>query len=188
MRPGPVEPPTGTVRQDAPAHLAGGHVVDAAEVAQHLRRWGQPLAAPPRTTIRGRSHRWTRRRPDRARSALHSSAKRLARSLAASSAKRRPSGTSWRPTGERFCCLRWAVQPIRLKTGQIRSSSVWLSLGVRSVGKRSNRARSAASRSSRADVGTPSQSGSSVIASRRKPRRTGSLGRAGSSPPATRES
>ena len=28
-RPGPVQPPAGTVRQDAPAHLARGHVVDA---------------------------------------------------------------------------------------------------------------------------------------------------------------
>ena len=50
-RPGPVEPPAGTVRQDAPPHLARGHVVDATEVAQHLRRGRGLLAPPPGATV-----------------------------------------------------------------------------------------------------------------------------------------
>ena len=41
----------GTIGQDAPAELAGGHVVHTAQIAQHLRRGGGFLATSSRTAI-----------------------------------------------------------------------------------------------------------------------------------------
>ena len=79
----------------------------------------------------------TRRPPDRARSA---STPRRSGSPGPSRRRRRtvsrPAHPVGRPCAERFCCLRLAVQPSCASAGQIRSSSVWLSLGDRSVGKR----------------------------------------------------
>ena len=46
-----VQTPAGAVRQNAPPELAGGLVVDAAEVAQHLRRGRGLLAPPPGATV-----------------------------------------------------------------------------------------------------------------------------------------
>ena len=50
-RAGVVQAPAGTVRQDAPAELPGGQIVDAAEVAQHLCRGRRLLATPPGATV-----------------------------------------------------------------------------------------------------------------------------------------
>ena len=46
-----VEPPPRTIGEDAPAKVAGSHIVDPPQVAQHLGRWRRFLAVPPGAAV-----------------------------------------------------------------------------------------------------------------------------------------
>ena len=46
-----VEPPPRAIGEDAPAEVAGGHIVDPPQVAQHLGRWRRLLAVPPGAAV-----------------------------------------------------------------------------------------------------------------------------------------
>ena len=111
---------------------------------------------------------WTPRSPVRMRTASIPRMKLLAWSFAASSWNNNPSGTCSRPRGERFCWRRLADHPSARSTGQIKSSSVWLSLGDAAAGNRTNRARNLVWTSSSAASVTVSQSGNVLMEPSRK--------------------
>ena len=162
------EAPAGAVRQNAPADLAGGQAVDAQEVAQHLRRRRGLLAPPPERTVE-RSKPSFRLHDIEAVLVVPPLFGETVGTVLRGAVCEQQSVRHVLPAdGREVLLLRLDVQPSRANTGQIRSSSVWLWLGARSKGKRSNRPCNAASRSPSAAPATSCQSGGSVITSRKK--------------------
>ena len=122
------------LREDAPTEASGSQVVHAPQIAEHLSggsRFGLPVGAaverePPALGLDNGEAEFV------ALPFLHKKA--LARAFAASSANNRRAGTSATPRSVRFCWRRLEVRPWRVRTGQIKSSSVWLSFDLCSVG------------------------------------------------------
>ena len=131
-----IEPPSCPISEYAPAKLALGQVVCPAQVAEHLgRRCGLIRVARGRAAS---STAWIRRWRGPYSYRFHSLVRSVSPILGRSVRKQQPVRYVFAPLGAQvFAAASSRSSRAGAETGQIRSSSVWVSLGLPSVGKRS---------------------------------------------------